>query len=527
MPYSNEEIQINNESPLLANATMKENIFLLIVFGWAGLPLITTNLLGTLRSRNNSWTWIVISLIIIGFCLFIGYDTFYAKFFTALSIITLLIFFDCYQRRFIQNITIHLINGGILGIIIYFWIMRSYPGSFPPLWTKVLPSSNEAFDMLTLCLIFQNIGYYIIGGFLFPPNGTFAKWASSNRNLFNLNFINTESRQLQLFIILSSFGLIFRAWNLTLGKTLYTDGSGVPFIIGSFLGQFDKLYVAAWLYGCWFWLQKGTQKNTFTRLTILVTVIELLYQLLSGSKGRFFNLVFIPLASLLILTRQRASATIVFFTTGFSFFSWLFIYPILVAYRNALSSGATDPIATFGRAYTIASGYSIEKYTEIIFTPLTASGLSEVVLSMTSIIHYHVTQDGNLIWPRLFLFWMPRFLWEDKPGILSTNLIGRLSYRLGQQDFTTSVLNTSPGELYLYFGLMGSILMIVFGLLLRLINDATSPFKIYNPFRVAVLISYLPLLQNLWVVSFESSITGIVMRFSVLYLVLLLIKRII
>jgi hypothetical protein len=120
MPNFNEDIQIKNESPLLANATMKEYVFLLVVFGWAGLPLILPHLLGTLRSRDNSWTWTVISLLIISFCLFYGYDNFYAKFATSLSTIALLVFFDCHQKKFIQNVLIHLMNGGVVGIIIYF-----------------------------------------------------------------------------------------------------------------------------------------------------------------------------------------------------------------------------------------------------------------------------------------------------------------------------------------------------------------------------------------------------------------------
>ena len=208
MPYSNNDTQIGNESPLLANATMKENIFLLVVFGWAGLPLILPKLLGTLHSRNSSWTWTVISLLVISFCLFYGYDNFYAKFTISLSTILLLVFFDCHQKKFIQNIIIHLMNGGVVGIIIYFLVMKLYPESFPPLWKKVSPALNEAFDMMFLCLIFQNVGYYIVGNLLFPSNGAFARWASSSKNLFNLSFISNDTRQLKLFVTLSSFGLI-------------------------------------------------------------------------------------------------------------------------------------------------------------------------------------------------------------------------------------------------------------------------------------------------------------------------------
>ncbi len=529
MSYFDENKKLSEQSPLIFNATIKEDIFLLIVFGWSGLLLILPNLLGTLRSRSSSQAWILIILASISFCLLNEYENYYSKSIIAISIVALPIFIDCYSKTFIQNIIIHLVNGVYVGVSSYFLIMKLYPESFPPLWQQILPSGNEAFDMLILCLIFQNIGYYLIGSWLFPQDGSTAKWANSSRNLVNLSFIHTDGDRLKLFYILSSFGLMGRLWNLSLGKVYYTEGSGIPFYISSFLAQFDRLYVTAWLYGCWFWLQKNTKTNSVVLPTVILTIVELTYQIFSGSKGRFFNFIVIPLATIFILTRQRVSAIIVLLLAGLGVISWIFIYPILVVYRNVISANplgsAIDPIASINKAYQLLNSYTSEQYIEIILTPFNASGITEQVMAMTSIIHYHVTQDGDLLWPRLLLFWIPRFLWAEKPISLSANLVGRLSHRLPEFDTTTSVLITGTGELYLYYGLLGSTLMVLTGIFFRWMNEAISPFKLYTPFRIAVLISFLPLMQGFVSGTFEAGLTGLIIQLGVLYLILGFVKR--
>jgi hypothetical protein len=240
--------------------------------------------------------------------------------------------------------------------------------------------------------------------------------------------------------------------------------------------------------------------------------------------------VILPLASVFILVRQRISWRAIFLMGGAGIFSWLVVYPTLVIYRNLLVSiplGASiDPVEVLKRAFDILSNSSSEKYIETILTPLNQSGIAEQVTALTSIIHYQVSQEGSLLWQRLFLFWVPRFLWPDKPVALSANLIGRLSHRLNPEDFTTSVLTTGPGELFLYYGFWGSSLMIFTGLLLRWLNEAISPFKVYTTFRVAVLVGYLPLMQGILSGSFESGLTGIVLQIGVIYTSLGVAKKI-
>jgi hypothetical protein len=406
--------------------------------------------------------------------------------------------------------------------------MKCYPGSFSELWQIVLPSAPIAFDMLLLCLVFQTVGYYLVWELLYPLSDRIKNWSISAKNLINLSFTSSYSYQTALFNFFVTLGLVSRLWNLSLGRVYYTEGSGIPFYISSFLGQFDRLYYVALFYGCALSFTANSKRGTIVNLAWFLVGLELLYQIFSGSKGRFFNFVILPIASVFILVCRKISWRIFFVVASTGIFSWLVLYPILVIYRNLLSTlslGASiDPVELFSKSNQILRLYPWEKYIEIILTPLNASGIAEQVTAMTSIVHYQVSQEGYLLWQRLLLFWVPRFLWTEKPITLSGNLIGRLSHRLGTEDFGTSVLITGPGELFLYYGLWGALLMILTGLLIRLLNEVLSPFRFFTKFRVAVFVSYLPLVQGVLGGSFESGLTGIVLQLGTLYGALLIIK---
>jgi len=539
MEYFNNDTLPNSIPPTVVPTDvrpgLKENAFMLLVFGWSGWGLVLPNLLGASKSKSRSSLIIPILLATLGFCLLYSIDryeeSFLAKFVLLVSAVTLLTIIDCLRGQFEAHAVIHLVNGGYLGVGLYFLLMKTYPESFPGFWQTVLPSAPKAFDMLLLCFLFQNLGSYVLWSCLTPLNQSVRRWAFSTKNAVNLSFIQTPTHQLILFTILSFLGLISRLWSFSLGNIYYTEGSGVPFYISSFLAQFDRLYVIAWLYGYSLWLQPQFKSNRIVGLTWLLISFELLYQIFSGSKGRFFYSVILPMASVFILTKQKVNWRSIILLSSLGIGSWLLLYPILVIYRNLLVSaavgGSIDPISTFSRAFQILSTYPLDTYIEIILTPFNASGIAEQVIAMTSIIHYQVSQGGVLLWQRLLLFWIPRFIWTGKPTALSGNDIGRLSNRLGQEDFTTSVLTTSPGELYLYYGLLGSTLMVLVGLLIRWINESISPFKFPTPFRVAVLVAFLPLMQNFLIVNFESGLTGIILQLAVLYTVLTVAKAVV
>jgi hypothetical protein len=517
--------------PFFPNSTLKENLLILIVFGIPGWSLVASNFLDLSRSRKSSIFLILASI----FLLTLGLggmsneiSSINYQFLTCLSFVSLIISIDSYSGNFWNNALLHLVNTGYVGVGFYFFIMNLYPDSFPDLWKSILPSAPKAFDMLILCLVYQTIGYHLVWQLIHPISNFIKKWSLSPKNLLNLSFPGSSSCLPALFVIFAILGLASRLWNLSLGNVYYTEGSGVPFYISSFLSQFDRLYSVALLYGCALSFTANNKETSIVRLTWFFVFIEFIYQILSGSKGRFFNFIVLPISTVFVLVARRISWGILFVLSGAGLFSWLVVYPMLVIYRNLLADSAlgssVDPVELLNQANQILRSYPWEQYLEIILTPFNRSGIAEQVIAMTSIIHYDVYQEGSLLWQRLFLFWVPRFLWSEKPIVLSGNLIGRLSKRINEDDITTSVLTTAPGELFIYYGLWGSSLMILMGLLLRFLNETFSPFKFFTIFRVAVLVSYLPLAQGILSGSFESGLTGIVLQVGTLYAALLIIK---
>jgi hypothetical protein len=511
---------------------LKEGLFLLGVFGLPGVTLLLSSFLGRVDRKALSFLSTIFALGLMGLSLIwltLEANSFTARFLVCLAITLTGLTLDSSQSKPNSNITVHLINMGYVGVAGYFLLMQRNPENYPVLWQEVSSSSVNAFNMLLLCLLFQNIGYFLIWN-LFPVLRTMLiKWAVSSRNLFNLDYSQRSINRLNLICILTALGLISRIWNFTTGRIYYTEGSGIPFLVSSFLAQFDRLYFVGLLYGCALYFEKQPdQKSTkINRLTGLLVSLELLYQLLSGSKGRFFSFVISPIAMVFILVRRRVSWTSVLLLGGLGLSSWLVIYPTLVIYRNLLVTNPgllSNSIELLSRSFSSLFASSLETYWKIIITPLTRSGVPEQVLAMTSIIHYQTSQASDLLWQRLLFFWVPRFLWVDKPVALSANVIGRLSNRLNPDDLTTSVLITTPGELFLYYGLAGSVLMIFSGLAIRLVNEVISPFKLFSPFRIAVFVTFLPALQVFLGGGFEASLTGLLIQLSILYTTLSLFR---
>ena len=507
-----------------------------MVFGWAASGLLLSRILNISRSRSeNSSLWTAVLSGVVGLCFLLtagGESSIVVKFIGLVASVLLLVVVSNRENRSDADALLYLANGSYIGVGFYFLMMHQFPSSFPNFWLTISPSASDALDMLLVCFFFQNLGSYVVWALLGPWAQSIRKWASSNRNLVNLSFIRKPQHQLILFATLSVFGLISRLWNFSLGNFYYTSASGIPASVSSFLAQFDRLYVISWLYGYSLLLQTNFRANKSVRyLTGFLIVLEFVYQLFSGSKGRFFAFVVVPLASVFMLIKKRLSWYPVLCLGGIGLTSWLLLYPILVTYRSLLASaiigGGTAPLDTFIRSWEVLRVISVDQYTDIILRPFTSSGIAEQVIAMTSIVHHQVSQDGNFILPRLLLFWIPRAIWPSKPSALSANLVGRSSGRLPDHDLVTSVVITGPGELYLYYGLLGGSLMILAGLLFRWMNESISPFKNPSPFRIAVLIAFLPQIGGVLSSSFEASITGIVLQLGVLYAVLFLVKAIV
>lgn len=538
----------NNTSKPNLEMGVKEVLFLAAIFGWTSIGYILGSIL-TSGKKNQIFTKFFLILFTIAFLISLVSDVnfFNAKIFICYTLIIWLVASDCYQQKFFDNITIHLSNSTYLGAVSYFFIKQYYPQIFSDyqFWTTISSSAPMALDILLLCLIFQNLGYYFCWNFALNFFPKLNQWFLSARNLVNLDFIETKADQLKFFLLFSVLGLMPLISAAATGKFFYINAqvskdAGVSFLIASFLGQFSGLFDVAWFYGVATSFSQDKSSNfsqgitkpivnsTMVQFCWVLIGLYFIYQVISGSKGRFLSFVILPLGNIYLFSHQRVSWKVFGFGTVIGSISWLIIFPLMVNYRKFISSvgvgGKTTIQDLLTKAWDNLTVISWEDYREIIFTPFNNSGISEQVTAMTSIIYYNVQQPSELLWQRLFLFWVPRFIWPEKATILSGNLIGRLSGRLGEADYNTSVVIPSSGELFLYFGLLGSILMILPGLIMRWFNQALSPFLNYSPARLAIYFAYLPTLSNFVFANFQSGITGIIMQLSILYFALYTVK---
>ena len=185
----------------------KESIFLSAILGWASPTYILGSLLKS--QKSNTDLLYILSTIGIGiFSLIFLFDisSSILKLGFCLSLISFLVVFDCDRHKFFDNATIHFCNSIFLGLACYFVAMDLYPEIFTKpiqdLLSKINTSIPTAFTMLILCLIFQNIGYYLIWEIF---SNSSSNCFFSSKSLTNANFIRNSNHQIVLFAILMSF----------------------------------------------------------------------------------------------------------------------------------------------------------------------------------------------------------------------------------------------------------------------------------------------------------------------------------
>jgi hypothetical protein len=213
---------------------LKENLFIVMIFGIPGLSIFISNLLNRDKQKSVGDLLCFTSFLLLGLSLcgiVCNIFPLTSRLLVCLSLSTLTICIDYLSGKVWNNTFFHLVNTGYFGFAGYLWFMSNYPDSFPKLWQTISSSALEAFDMIILCQVFQIVGYYLIWKFLYPVNKSIESWSKSPRNLFNLSFLGSHSIETTIFTVLVSLGLVYRLWNLSLGRVYYTEGSGIPFLI--------------------------------------------------------------------------------------------------------------------------------------------------------------------------------------------------------------------------------------------------------------------------------------------------------
>lgn len=252
------------------------------------------------------------------------------------------------------------------------------------------------------------------------------------------------------------------------------------------------------------------RSNRFTRFVLAYDILAFTYELTSGSKGRFALFVVFPIILARLFYSRRPSRRFLTVTLAIFSVSTFVIYPLLVEYRKEVSSNAemSPELVSMGNA----AGRWSNSYADKVVNLVSGAGTAEHVTALCSIIFFDMRLPSDRLIERLGLFWVPRLIWPDKPSQLSGNEVGRASGRISSEDSSTSVVITGLGELYIYFGIIGCLGMLIPGFAFCCIESAFYAFPeetFPSPVRVGVGLMWLRLFPEVVTGSYESAVTGI------------------
>ncbi|MBX7190676.1 MAG: hypothetical protein K1X94_01380 [Sandaracinaceae bacterium] len=388
----------------------------------------------------------------------------------------------------------------LMSIGMYVWIMDTYPGEFPPLWSLCTAATLETAQWMILGALLA----YEAGRWLAWSTGATSSVASSFRRAMDDLARSEYALQAMIVVGLAIFGLILSIRGVGYLAPL------LPTSVAGLLGNMEFLYYVA-IYAA---IAAAIRRQRNVAFVIGWCLLALAYELISGSKGRFAGYILLPAAFVYVVTRKRTHyvATSLLVTLGLV--SWLVVYPTLIEYRLLLEQDAdSDPVA----AMATANARSTDSYYDKVMTPLVGSVLAEQSLAITSAIEFDVRTSAEELPQRLFLFWIPRFLWPGKPMMLDSNWIGRESRRLSQSNTTTAVVTTSVAEQYVYLGPWGVLLTALVGFVTAVLFCGVRFNTRATDIEIGLTTYMSRTLPGLIASSFEGAFTGVLLHVLVLF----------
>jgi hypothetical protein len=237
--------------------------------------------------------------------------------------------------------------------------------------------------------------------------------------------------------------------------------------------------------------------------TIILIPVTMAFNFFTGSKTLFLAPLAMVALSYLVIERRVRILWIVLAVGAIAFF-----YPVSEFYRTVVMQGLTksavevlqDPGTALGLVADYASEYDLGDYLTVglVATSHRVNGLGilSVIVRDTP---DRVPYQGGWTIGYIFLSYVPRVLWPDKPYMTWGQWVTD-NYTAPGMNVKSATGSSWPGELYLNFGIPGVILgMIVLGIYLRWLHEYVFPPS--NPipfvlFAVVVLYSTLPTLQG-------------------------------
>jgi len=394
----------------------------------------------------------------------------------------------------------------LMSIAVQLAVMDQRPDLFSRIW--LLCRSGATLERAQWMLVGSILAYEL--GRMLVLNRTSKRWREAVANELRSAGSSTRATDAVSLVGIAIFLAI-----IAIRGAGYIVATALPLSVSGVLGTLEPFYYIGLYAAVASALRTGRRRPA----VIAWTLATLAYEVLSGSKGRFALFVLLPLAVIYLLHVRRPNVAAGTTLIGLGLVSWLVVYPVLVVYRGDLSAQgglADDRVEMLSDAQSRAD----LDYQDKILVPFLESNLAEQVTAIASIIEFDVRRSPEHLPQRLFLFWIPRAVWSEKPTMLDANEIGRESMRLNDHDRATSVVMTAPGELYVYLGEWGFWMMVLMGIAVGFL--APLPRRTQHATALEIgLVAYLArMLPGPVSGGFQHGLTGFLIQAVVLALLL-------
>lgn len=371
--------------------------------------------------------------------------------------------FDLFQP--LGPIAIYHILGFAVGGV-YWWYAS------PPTYRDVSQAATAA------AVLLDAIGFGLLAvGYVYSP---FARTGRRLRSKMPVGPLPSEATPPAFFIVVLGVGWIARLQTLVSGSYFHFNPSGA--IVGSSswsavidsLAYLPTVLVAYLLARSYMRRQENGTRGRLSKTAVALLVVEFAWALPSGSRGALIGLILMMLLVRYYGLRRLPSlpALLVSVIVGV-----LLIFPLVLSYRSG--SGTNFQAHVGNSLQSAVSRYAKQPWSERVADGLDATftRFSEVP-SVAAIIEGGPRASGlqageTFSWT--ISGFIPRAIDPSKvdPGFFG-NDFGRTYDFVAPRDRLAAVSVPQVGELFMNFGALGVLGMVVSGLLFRFFSDLTA-----------------------------------------------------
>ena len=409
-------------------------------------------------------------VVLLSFGILMSDQSNYEHLFIVLKICTLIIL--CVRPLFKARLR-EIYNPVLIVSLIYllqFGLGSLYLFIYPERYPAYISSYEElsrGLDFIVLCFMLFLCGYYFYD---YSKTGKtiMARIANSIPDIHKYDISIKKSSI--LLITLLSVGWLSRFLIIAMGAYIHTE-AGRSSLSVNYTSITQLVYLLSILpivgLTIVFSLYLTRNKKSYSLLTILLFILEMIYALPTGSKEKILFPVFLLI---IIYSVRKKTPYKVILITSFVFIFVLF--PTITIYRLLYTGDAFSELTSGFNIYNDLIISESESIVDLIFIQTIGMRLNFAPV-VTKIVNYTPEiWDFKMGYTYLtfFISLIPRIIWPGKPGIaIWGNDFGRDYGIISPTDFNTSIGMTWIGEMFINLGWLGIVVAFFYGILYKII----------------------------------------------------------